>query len=1280
MGPAGSGAFGTQTFLLPNGNLVVTDPLFDLPGPVEDVGAVYLYDTNGELISRLTGSHAGDEVGSEVRVLPNGHFIVRSYEWNGGARAVTWGSAVNGFGASEVTVSAANSLIGDSADSPVEYGGIVILTNSNYVVLSSRWDNGSLTDAGAATWCSGSQRTVGRITPSRSLVGTRAYDSVGTFARALTNGHYVVASPFWANGGVSQTGAVTWCDGFTGRVGAVTTANSLVGSASSDRVGDGNSLGGSFATNGVTALTNGNYVVRSLRWNNGGVTDVGAVTWGNGTGGTVGPVSATNSLVGSKANDRAGYSGVTALTHGHYVVGTATWDNGAVVDAGAATWGNGNGGTVGAISAANSLVGSSANDNVGINSTHALKNGHYVVRSPNWDNGGTADTGALTWGDGNGGTAGVVNAANSLVGAAASEKLGNYTFVALPDGNYVVNSPLWANGGATNAGAVVWCNGNGGTTGPVSSAIALVGSTTGDNVGSTVTPLTNGHYVVCSPNWSNGAAAKAGAVTWCNSNGSTVGAVSAANSLVGTSTNDLISEFADTNSGHRGGVLPLPQGHYVVRSQYWDNGAVADAGAATWCDGNGGTVGPVSAANSLVGTQPSDRVGGSDIVDLQNGNYLVLSQYWDNGGVANVGAATWCNGEGGTTGNVSAANSLVGSTAEDQVGGNVLVPTGPNITTIYRDRSYALSEDFYLVTSFLWDAPGITDAGAFTLANSHTGLRGTISPTSSVIGGAPLALLESDFPKFDANRQRLIAGIAPQNRVVYFSLDRIHTLAKGSGSAPGAIDIAYGKQGMAAISATGAAALFDSALLGAGASKGRNRAVFAFDSTTGNDLVMQSGTLVPGGALGLPSNAVATAFSGLVFQQAGRGVFQVTMKGSGISATNNRLLLLDNGAYVQPLRRTGQAIGVGALTDATPAAFLEVLQAHDQDLIALPSKFNRGPGGINGKSDSGIVLMDHAGVVLPNVAAREGSDAFGGGGDFGQFNAYAAAALYDRIHFGAMFVPDTGKPASAVFRMSSDGTVQERVAQAGDLAPGLPVEETQTFFKSFSAISQLDSATLVKATLKGGPSQKNEGLWLLPGANLMLRKGDALDPVNAPGVVIQRIVKFWPVGGDFLLYQAQLTGPGVTKANNQVVVLLQEDGSHLVLARTGQSMPGMGPGESLRAISSVEVNTVSGYYAILGSVKGAPSKSNQALWTGCGSRGNLVMPQLRLPRLALRKGDHYSSAATPKDMIRSLQIKPALEKTGAGGRGLAQAMAADGHLAVFITGDRKQVELVILAP
>ena len=105
------------------------------------------------------------------------------------------------------------------------------------------------------------------------------------------------------------------------------------------------------------------------------------MTWGNGITGIAGLVSATNSLVGTTTNDTVGFNDIAALTNGNYVVGSPDWSNGAATDAGAATWGDGATGIVGPVSAANSLVGATANDVVSYKNIFALANGNYVVGS-----------------------------------------------------------------------------------------------------------------------------------------------------------------------------------------------------------------------------------------------------------------------------------------------------------------------------------------------------------------------------------------------------------------------------------------------------------------------------------------------------------------------------------------------------------------------------------------------------------------------------------------------------------------------------------------------------------------------------------------------------------------------------------------------------------------------------------------------------------------------------------------------------------------------------------
>ncbi|WP_158284113.1 filamentous hemagglutinin N-terminal domain-containing protein, partial [Azospirillum sp. TSO22-1] len=151
--PASGNNFGATVRALSGGNVVVTSSGDDTGGA--NAGAVYLFDgTTGALISTLTGTTAGDAVGSTgVTALGNGNYVVRSSNWANGtaasAGAVTWGSGTAGVAG---TVSAANSLVGTSATDLVGSGGVTVLSNGNYVVRSSNWANGTAASAGAVTW------------------------------------------------------------------------------------------------------------------------------------------------------------------------------------------------------------------------------------------------------------------------------------------------------------------------------------------------------------------------------------------------------------------------------------------------------------------------------------------------------------------------------------------------------------------------------------------------------------------------------------------------------------------------------------------------------------------------------------------------------------------------------------------------------------------------------------------------------------------------------------------------------------------------------------------------------------------------------------------------------------------------------------------------------------------------------------------------------------------------------------------------------------------------
>ena len=85
---------------------------------------------------------------------------------------------------------------------------------------------------------------------------------------------------------------------------------------------------GQFGTT-VTVLTNGNYVVTDRFYDEGAVADVGAVYLYNGS-----THALISTLKGTTASDQIGSGGITALTNGNYVVISPAWDNGAATNAG----------------------------------------------------------------------------------------------------------------------------------------------------------------------------------------------------------------------------------------------------------------------------------------------------------------------------------------------------------------------------------------------------------------------------------------------------------------------------------------------------------------------------------------------------------------------------------------------------------------------------------------------------------------------------------------------------------------------------------------------------------------------------------------------------------------------------------------------------------------------------------------------------------------------------------------------------------------------------------
>ncbi|HEY1048420.1 MAG TPA: choice-of-anchor D domain-containing protein, partial [Prosthecobacter sp.] len=238
---------------------------------------------------------------------------------------------------------------------------------------------------------------------------------------------------------------------------------SLVGTTANDQISSG----------GISFVGTDYVVVRSPLWDNGDVANVGAVSVKSITPFSGGSVSATNAIVGSTANDQVGSGGITVVGTEVVLVRSPLWDNGGIVNAGAVTRVIPVSSTSRTVSTTNSIVGGSANDQVGSGGITVLGTTAYLIRSPLWDHSVAADAGAVTFDTVSVYSSGAVSRSNSLVGSHANDQIGSGGITTAGGGaTFTISSPNWCYGaGASTAG-----NSTDGVLGVVSSSNSTVGA------------------------------------------------------------------------------------------------------------------------------------------------------------------------------------------------------------------------------------------------------------------------------------------------------------------------------------------------------------------------------------------------------------------------------------------------------------------------------------------------------------------------------------------------------------------------------------------------------------------------------------------------------------------------------------------------------------------------------------------------------------------------------------------------------------------------------------
>ena len=600
--------------------------------------------------------------GASVTLLANGNYVVgnSSYDF-GGATDSGFAAWCSGTSASPVGYPGYyNCLYGSSQYQQVG-SDVTALANGNFVVRSARpasWDNQYY--YGAVTWASGTGNTYGQVHTGNSLYGNYRYDNVGGGGiYALPNGNYVVCSPDcdWAgyqypDNYYSRGGVVNCLSGTQSSAGTPTGYNHIRGSYNYLYAGQQGYryIGEAAGSGGITVMPDSSFIILSPQVYNSSYGSVGAITWANGNMSLPNnTINSGNSLVGGSFVALWSVS-VRPLPSGYVAFGTyqlnnytgAQWMYCCAGMSGTFTIGTG---------ASWGIAGNNQNDYVGNGAMTILPNGNFVFQSPY----ASSSAGAITWHHGSSYSTpnGYLSTGNSLMGYSSGD-LNNASVGVLSNGNYTVQNTGWNAG----RGFVLLGVSNAPITGYFSSSVALVGSSTNDYL-RVIATLSNGDYIVGSPNWDNGASADVGSLTYCSGSAVRSGTLSSVNALVGASAGDQIGN---------GGVLPMPGGGFVLGSTLAKVAGVTNAGSVIWVANSGAFTGTLAATNGLTGSSTGDQVGSGGLLPLTNGLCVVRSPYWNNGILKQAGAISLIKPNAGNPGPVSVTNSVLGLVRGDANG------------------------------------------------------------------------------------------------------------------------------------------------------------------------------------------------------------------------------------------------------------------------------------------------------------------------------------------------------------------------------------------------------------------------------------------------------------------------------------------------------------------------------------------------------------------------------------------------------------------------------------
>ncbi|MDB6140303.1 MAG: quinoprotein [Verrucomicrobiaceae bacterium] len=506
----------------------------------------------------------------------------------------------------------------------------------------------------------------------------------------------------------------------------------------------------------------------------------------------------------------------------------------------------------------------------------------------------------------------------------------------------------------------------------------------------------------------------------------------------------------------------------------------------------------------------------------------------------------------------------------------------------------------------------------------------------------------------------LVAPFSAMNKVV----------AKGE-SAPGSPDTVFNVMSDPVVNDANYVA-FTSTLSGTGSAGGTDAGMWTTLKTPNSlQLVTKSRAALTGGAvvqsLGLP-----------ILNESTHLHFPVTVKaGTGSATAASTKVILNQTLTGGPVTYSTNGGPAGsAFGTALISSFGEMVQSDESSQDKWAVILNLTHNAVNGTTaanDTGVQAESGNGLLIEGY--REGVTQVPGSTLlFGQFSG-RLSYLYKRYLFSAATTGPvlTNQVLVGKTLGTADGNV---VAQKNDPAPqadGAPVISAFLGEATDGA-----NGAVYRATLSGGTgttTANNEGIFSVTTGNVkrqVIRKGQ---PVGGAGLKVGKILGIWAgyQGQQEVLVLVQLAGPGVTAANDQALLLVQNGSvggfpNFNILMREGDPALGCANGATIGTISRVTMDGYSGSYMILATLAGAPAGTEQALYTGLVSAGNnSFQSAFKRPSLYLRKGWLFDGQP---GKVRSISFNASnLTASGFGSTGRGSALSYAYTLAVTVEFD-----------